>query len=1118
MLSFTPPFKRNKKEKCESSLLDISDFDNSILNHLDTNVLKNQNKVSSPISIKKNKKIDLKRGNFLWKEDIPPTPKPIFEYINEIIKTDIQLNFKDISFYGLPIQVKSILQENYNIENLYDWQKDCLKFGNDHKDQNLICHLPTSGGKTLIAELLMLKEILCNKKNALFVLPYISIVQEKVRKLSLYSDHLNFALEEYAGSKGQFPPKIRRNKCAIYIATIEKANSLIDSFVECDNENAMMRKLGIVCVDELHMIGIENAGHRAAALESLITKVKYFDANRSHTTKERIKMVGMSATLPETKECGHLPKFMNALLFKSDFRPIKLNEFVKLRNDIYQVNKNQSKVLKHARKLRWPSYYCENCKKIDPDMIFDLVVSSNQYHHQELLNLREGLARDVCNEMEIAEKLNPISCLIFCPTRKNCENVALNLTRICEILYKRAKRIGRLLKIQRRNIDRKEGKDLTKKTDLHGEFRTASAVMRNNDGLSDNHNPNVNIFNPIFSLVSEPLAKNVDGVNAQTIDVHSLRKDLIRDLQDLHEMTLDESKSDVPDRICPTLKRSLRYGIAYHHGGLTGDERRLIEAAYNKGILNVICCTSTLAAGVNLPARKVIIRSMTIAKGIRLSQSQYVQMIGRAGRPNFKSSRENYQAESFFILNDTIFNHNDTMLEGVSLDSLFSYNSDLARTRTNNVSPLFPSPRLGNLHSAIEGSEEMMTINHNPITSGMIVPCKEESPKVGQNGETGAIDDKGFRSLLLTAIGLQMANNKRQLIQLVNGTLYACQTYLNNEFKAYDGSINPVNDEKSMNETDNNDSIFDNGGDKAKQSNSTKIFNDKAWKLVRSILGKLIKSNLIKAKMGVHKNCFEVTKLGKAIYKSSIDQEHSKILYSDLVSSQHLMVLSTHLHLLHLVTPYTSPGIMEIDWTIYQSKVSKFTAHESKVIEILGITENYLLRRMTCHAYDKKIDINLVERFYRTLMLRELWMGQSVWSVSQDFKVDRGFVQGLFQNSTSFAYAVYNFTQEFDELWALKDLLGTFVKQFHHLVSKDLLPLVELPGVKIGRIRQLFNAGYKTLFQIAKAQPETLTKDIKFLSKELANQLISSAKVLIREKVETLEDEALNIISQLNIS
>lgn len=61
------------------------------------------------------------------------------------------------------------------------------------------------------------------------------------------------------------------------------------------------------------------------------------------------------------------------------------------------------------------------------------------------------------------------------------------------------------------------------------------------------------------------------------------------------------------------LKQTVKFGIAYHHSGLTNDEKVVIEKGFRYGTLLVLVATSTLSTGINLPAKAVIFKTPKIA-------------------------------------------------------------------------------------------------------------------------------------------------------------------------------------------------------------------------------------------------------------------------------------------------------------------------------------------------------------------------------------------------------------------------------------------------------------------------------------------------------------------------
>ncbi|WP_129114115.1 ATP-dependent DNA helicase [Halegenticoccus tardaugens] len=128
---------------------------------------------------------------------------------------------------------------------------------------------------------------------------------------------------------------------------------------------------------------------------------------------------------------------------------------------------------------------------------------------------------------------------------------------------------------------------------------------------------------------AEAAAKRLAGVAGERITTGE-RNDLVELAEEIRGVSDTETSE--------TLARVVAKGAAFHHAGLAAEHRRLVEDAFRDRLVKIVCATPTLAAGVNTPSRRVIVRDWRRYDGEfggmkPLDVLEIHQMCGRAGRP-----------------------------------------------------------------------------------------------------------------------------------------------------------------------------------------------------------------------------------------------------------------------------------------------------------------------------------------------------------------------------------------------------------------------------------------------------------------------------------------------------
>jgi helicase len=113
-----------------------------------------------------------------------------------------------------------------------------------------------------------------------------------------------------------------------------------------------------------------------------------------------------------------------------------------------------------------------------------------------------------------------------------------------------------------------------------------------------------------------------------------------KELYELEKISKKILTNNEQTDLVKTLAFLVKKGVAFHHAGLNQTCRQIIETEFRKGTIKLLSSTPTLAAGVNLPARRVVISNISrynakIGANRPISVLEYKQLCGRAGRPQY---------------------------------------------------------------------------------------------------------------------------------------------------------------------------------------------------------------------------------------------------------------------------------------------------------------------------------------------------------------------------------------------------------------------------------------------------------------------------------------------------
>jgi replicative superfamily II helicase len=511
-------------------------------------------------------------------------------------------------------------------------QKEILNKDFIDYSSNYIVATNTGTGKTALAQLRIV-DTLKKRQKVIFISPYKAIAEEKRQDFEYYNKYGWSSIS--SANPNETKDNIDYSKFNLISMTYEKFDSVLNNarFV-----NGWLKRVGLLVVDEAHMI---SDVERGPTLESSITKVITLFS-------KKIKILMLSAVLPNVESVAN---WIDAKYGTSNWRPVDLQVGFALyssNSKRYQTNKknplnsNFEKIIESELKPK------EILVKYGSLNAISKIINSTNFRNKTIESKE--------NRKEMV----------------STDNVLLNTTYNAKICNKNIKE-----------------NSMATSASLNSIYKVLKYEQKAKD-----------IENPLWFLAEQTIKDNGQVLifatdRATTESIASKMAFLMKNSKNFHKYLSSTDIAEIENNFISGMKvkdekliAAMTNGVAFHHAGLDLQKRKLVEDAYKSGKIKILLSTTTLIAGVNLPATLVIFDSLSFWNGTNkqtMAKRDFLNGCGRAGRPGFETrGRALFMASSLLSAIQFIARPLEKVESQFTLDTLVFQTLSIIKRNTDN--------------------------------------------------------------------------------------------------------------------------------------------------------------------------------------------------------------------------------------------------------------------------------------------------------------------------------------------------------------------------------------------------------------------------------------------------